>query len=101
MESCDKSRQQKSKGTHWVSLFIDRYTAAVCFWLFWNRKEVLIKIKDSSIANNVYRTQKNDYVMCGFHCIAFIEYMLSGKALSDFIYLLTPDGYKTNDKMIL
>ena len=61
--------RKKSKGRHWVSLFIDRYTAAVCFDFFGTEcilEEVLSKIKDTSIANNVYRTPKNDYVMCGF-----------------------------------
>ena len=64
-------------------------------------QEVLINIKDTSIANNAYRTQNNDYIMCRFYCIAFIEYMLSGKTLSDFTYLLSPNRYKTNEKMIL
>ena len=37
--------------------------------------------------------------MCGFYCIAFIEYMLAGKTLLDFTNLFAPNDYK-NDKTI-
>ena len=36
--------------------------------------------------------------MCGFFCIAFIEYMLAGKTLLD--YSFSPNDYKKNDKII-
>ena len=36
---------EKSKGTHWVSLFIERNTAI--FWLFWNRIYSTRSIKQS------------------------------------------------------
>ena len=38
--------------------------------------------------------------MCGFHCIAFIEYMLSGKTLLDNTNLISPNDYKRNDKIM-
>ena len=38
--------------------------------------------------------------MCGFYCIAFIEYMLSGEALLDYTNLFSPNYYKKNDKII-
>ena len=56
----DKSQWQKSKGTHWVSLFIDRNTA-VCFDSFgieYTPQEVLNKIR---IQNVEYYS-----IMCGF-----------------------------------
>ena len=43
--------------------------------------EVLNRIRDKSITHNIFRIQDNDSVMCGFYCIAFIEYMLSGKTI--------------------
>ena len=77
---------KKSKGTHWVSLFMDRNTAvyldssgADCI-----PKEVLNKTKDKSITNNIFRMQDNDSVMCGFYYIAFIEYMLARKVLLNY-----------------
>ena len=38
--------------------------------------------------------------MCGFYCIAFIEYMLAGKSLLDYTNLFSPNDYKKNDKII-
>ena len=37
--------------------------------------------------------------MCGFYCIAFIEYMPSGKNLLDYNNLISPNVYKKNDKI--
>ena len=38
--------------------------------------------------------------MCGFYCIAFIEYMLAGKKFLDYADLFSPNGFKKNDKII-
>ena len=40
-------------------------------------QKVINKIRDKSITHNIFRIQDNDFVMCGFYSIAFIEYMLS------------------------
>ena len=37
-------------------------------------QEVLSKIKDKYITHNTYRAQNDDSIICGFYCIAFIEY---------------------------
>ena len=44
--------------------------------------------------------QDNDSIMCGFYCIAFIEYMLAGKTSLDCSNLFSPNDYKKNDKII-
>ena len=36
--------------------------------------------------------------MCGFYCIAFIDYMLAGKPLLDYTNLYYLNGYKKNGK---
>ena len=38
--------------------------------------------------------------MCGFYCIAFIEYILEGKTLLDYTTLFSPNIYKKNDNII-
>ena len=38
--------------------------------------------------------------MCAFYCIAFIEYMITGKALLDYTKLFSPNDYKKNEKII-
>ena len=52
-------------------------------------QKVLDKIKDKSITHNIFRTQDNDSVMCGFYFITFIEYMLSGKTLLNYTNLFS------------
>ena len=44
--------------------------------------------------------QDNDSIVCGCHCIVFIEYMLSGKTLLDYNNLFSPNDYKKNDKIL-
>ena len=36
--------------------------------------------------------------MCEFYCIAFIQYILPGKALLDYTDLFSPNNNKKNDK---
>ena len=38
-------------------------------------------------------------MICGFYCIAFIEYMLAGKTLLDYINSSFPSDYKKNGKI--
>ena len=58
------------------------------------------KIKDKSITHNIFRLEDNDFVMCGFCCIVFIENMLAGKNLLDYANLFSPNDYKKNGKII-
>ena len=87
---------KKSKGTHWISLFIDRNTAVYfdSFGIEYIMQEVLSNSKDKSITYNVFRIPDDDSVMCGFYCFAFMEYMLLGKTLLDYTNLFSPNDYK-------
>ena len=53
---------KKSKGKHWVSLFIDRNTAVYfdSFGIKCIPQEVLNKVRDKSITYNIFRIQDND-----------------------------------------
>ena len=44
--------------------------------------------------------QDNESIMSEFYCIAFKEYILSGKTLLDCTDLLSPNDYKKNHKII-
>ena len=44
--------------------------------------------------------QDNEFIMCGFYCIAFTEYMLAGKTWLDYTNLFFPNDCKKNDKII-
>ena len=87
---------------NWVSLFIDKNLAVYFdfFGVAYNPQEVLNKVKDKSITHNIFRIQDNESIMCGFYCIAFIEYMLAGKTLLDYTNLFSLNDYKKNDKII-
>ena len=38
--------------------------------------------------------------MCECYCIAFIEFMIAGKTLSDYANLFSPNDYRKNGKSI-
>ena len=58
---------QKSKGTHWVSLFIDRNTTA-----YFDTFEILRKIIFKSIPYNTFRIQDKYCILCGL-CVAYLQ----------------------------
>ena len=39
--------------------------------------------------------------MFGYFCIGFIDFMLKGKSLLDYIYLFSPIDYEKNNRIIL
>ena len=39
--------------------------------------------------------------MCGYFCIEFIDFLFKGKIFPDYRNLFSPNGYKSNDKIIL
>ena len=65
----------------------------------WISQEVLNKIKNKSIIDNLFRIQDNESIMCGFLCTGFIEYVLTGKILLDYTNLFSPYNCKKNDKI--
>ena len=40
-------------------------------------------------------------IMCGYFCIAFIDFMLESKSVSDYTNLSSPKEYGKIDKIIL
>ena len=97
-----KDRAYVSKSKRWDSLFIDRNTAVYfdSFGIEYSPQEVLNKIRDKWITQNILRIQDNESVMCGFCCITFIEYMPARKTLLDYTNLFSPNNYRKNDKAI-
>ena len=62
-------------------LFIDRNTAVYfdSFVIGYTPQEVLNKIKDKSITQNIFRIQDNESIMCRIYSITFTEPMLAKK----------------------
>ena len=94
--------ETNSKGTHWVSLFIDKNLAVYSdsFEIEYIPQKILNKIKDKSITHNIFRIRDNESVMCGFYYIAFMEYRFAGKTLLEYTDLFSVSDYKKNYKII-
>ena len=56
-----------------------------------------IKTKKASI----FRVQANNSIMYGYFCIGFIDFMLSGKNLTDFTSMFNPYNFEKSDRIIL
>ena len=91
-------------GTHWVALYVqnNNVTYFDSFGVEHIPKEIITFIDRSlSITTNIFRIQAYDSIICGYFCIGFIDFMLSGKTLTEFTYLFSPNNYKENDNIIL
>ena len=57
-------------------------------------KEIIKFIENRNIKTNIFRIQAYDSIMCGYFCIAFIDFMFKGKSLTDYTNLFSPDDLK-------
>ena len=64
-------------------------------------KEIETFIKNRNIKTNILRIQAYDSIMCGYFCIAFIDFMFKGKSLTGYTNLFSPNDFKKNDDTIL
>ena len=72
-------------GTHWVALYVQNNNSVIYFDSFGVEhipKEIKAFINNNynkNIITNIFRIQAYDSIMCGYFCIGFIDFMLSGK----------------------
>ena len=64
-------------------------------------KEIKAFINNKNIITNIFRIQAYDSIMCGYFCIGFIDFMLSGKTLTEYANLFSPNNLNKNDDIIL
>ena len=64
-------------------------------------KEITTFINNKNIKTNIFRIRAYDSVMCGYFCIGFINFMLKGKTLTNFMNLFSPNDFKKIDDIIL
>ena len=64
-------------------------------------KEIKTFISNKNIKTNIFRIQAYDSIMCGYFCIGFINFMLKGKTLTNFMNLFSPNDFKKNGDIIL
>ena len=104
--------EYENAGTHWIALFIKTNEVIYfdSFGIEHSSKEIdkFIPSKElgSAVGNNkkikanIFRIQAYDSIMCGYFCIEFINYMLTGKTLLDYTNLFSPNDFKKNDRVI-
>ena len=63
-------------------------------------KETVKFIGNKNFETNTYRIQAYNSIMCGYFCIGFIDFMVKGRSLLDYINLFSPNDYQKNDKII-
>ena len=90
-------------GTHWVALsvFNNYVTYFDSFGVEHIHKEIKEFIDNKNIKTNIFRIQAYDSIMCRYFCIGFVEFMLTGKTLTEFTNLFSPNNLKKNDDIIL
>ena len=57
--------------------------------------------QNRNIKTNIFRIQAYDSIMCGYFCIAFIDFMFKDKSLTDYTNLFSPNDFRKNDDTIL
>ena len=90
-------------GTHSVALYVNNkiVTYFDSFGVEHIPKEIMKFIARKKIIKNIYRIQAHDSIMCGYFCIGFINFMFSGKSLTDYTNLFSSNDLKKNDDIIL
>ena len=88
-------------GTHWVALHVlsNDVTYFDSFGVEHIPKKTKAFIGNENIKTNSFRIQAYDSIKCGYFFIGFIDFILAGKALTDFTNLFSPN--KKNDDITL
>ena len=90
-------------GTPWVALYVKNNVVTYfdSFGVEHIRKEIIKFInrpsQNKNIMTNIFRIQAYDSIMCGYFCIAFIDFMFKGKGLTEYRNLFSHNDFKKND----
>ena len=90
-------------GTHWIALFCNRNEIVYfdSFGVEHVPEEIKKIVGNENITANIFRVQANNSVICVYFCIGFIDFMLAGQKLTDFLRMFSPYDFKKNDNIIL
>ena len=88
-------------GTHWIALYVSNNCIYFdSFGVEYIPNEIRQFIGNKNIMSNIFRLQAYDSIMCGYFCLAFIDFMLPGKTLLQFTNLFPPYDFKKNDEIV-
>ena len=90
-------------GANSIALFCDRNEIVYfnSFGVEHVPEEIKEFIGNKNIKANIFRVQANNLIMCGYFCIAFIDFMFANKKLSDFTSFFFLMTLKRNEGIIL
>ena len=93
--------EYKSIGTRWIALYVNADNI-VYIDIQYKILDYSIKfIENKNIRTNICRIQAYDSIMFGYFCIGFIDFMLKGKSLLDYINAFSPNDHQKNDKILI
>ena len=93
--------EYKSIGTRWIALYVNADNI-VYIDIQYKILDYSIKfIENKNIRTNICRIQAYDSIMFGYSCIGFIDFMLKGKSLLDYINVFSPNDHQKNDKILI
>ena len=83
-------------GTHWIALFCRKNETVYFNSLGFEHVTEEIKefIGNKNIKAKIFRIRASNSIMWGYFYIGFIDFMLSGKKLTDFINLFSPYDFE-------
>ena len=83
-------------GTHWIALFCRKNETVYFNSLGFEHVTEEIKefIGNKNIKAKIFRIRASNSIMWGYFYIGFIDFMLSGKKLTDFTNLLSPYDFE-------
>ena len=89
-------------GTHWVALYVNNNNVTYfdSFGVEHIPKEIKTFIKNKNLTTNI-RIQAYDSIMWRYFCIGFIDFMLTGKTLTEFTDIFSSNNLKKNDNIFL
>ena len=93
----------KNTGRHWIALYL-KDNEVIYFDSFGVEhipKEIKRFIEHKNIKTNIFKIQADNSITCGYFCIGFIDFTLTGKRLIDFTGLFSPYDFKKYDDIVL
>ena len=90
-------------GTHWIAVYSLNNNVSYfdSFGVEYISKKIKKFIGNKKIQTNNFRIQAYDSIMCGYFSSVFIDFMLSGKNLTNFTNLFSPNDFQKNDDTVL
>ena len=91
-----KLDEYKSIGIHWIAFCMnaENVTYFNSFGVGYIPKEFKKLTGNKNIITNICRMQAYNSIMCGYFCIGFPDFMLTGTSLWDYTNSVSPNKYE-------